>query len=343
MLPLRRWLAPDVERIGGEDSDEPVLAGVPAEPLPGSGGRATHAVRPLGTLSWDCGAYGYDHAGNIASTGTNRYAYDAVERLKTANTSGVAETHGYDAFGNMNQRTLGGSTQQFTVSAQTNQLTSDGTAAPYSYDGAGYMKTGGFYTWAYDASGQATTKQYSGCGSAADPCNTDVPKPAPAPVPQLPPGAIVRPTFFWDHPADWLVDITTFSHGLEARDMSNFVGGFGNGASYGLTGWIQDQWDPKVWDGAQNRDEDSLAYDTGLKCGIVIQTAIQLEGARTGYEFKFGKDLRIALGATERRVPPAVIHIITVVIRDAAGESAVTGLGTFLHQAEGGGLVSDEH
>ena len=81
---------------------------------------------------------------------------------------------------------------------------------------------------------------------------------------------------------------------VDSRDVSNFVGGFGNGVSLGLTGWVQDQWDTALWDDVPTLDRDSLAYDTGIKWSYVIQIAIQLEGARTGYEFKFGKNVRIA-------------------------------------------------
>jgi RHS repeat-associated protein len=80
----------------------------------------------------------------------------------------------------------------------------------------------------------------------------------------------------------------------DSRDISNFIGGFGSGVSFGLTAVIQDEWDEKVWDGVASVDRDSLAYETGQQWGLVIQAAIQFEGLRTGYEFKFGKDLRIA-------------------------------------------------
>lgn len=150
------------ERVGGDDAAEPVLAGAPADPVPGGTTPKRVAVRPLSITSWDSGTYGYDGAGNITSIGTNRYTYDGVQRLKTSATSGTSETYNYDGFGNMTQRTTGNSTQSFTVSTSTNRLASDGTAATYLYDAAGNMTSGGFYTWTYDALGQAKSKQYSG-------------------------------------------------------------------------------------------------------------------------------------------------------------------------------------
>lgn len=79
-----------------------------------------------------------------------------------------------------------------------------------------------------------------------------------------------------------------------SRDASNFVAGFGNGVSLGITDQIQDMWDEAVWNGESAIDEDSLAYDTGLKWGWVWQTALQIEGGRTGYEFTFGENVRVA-------------------------------------------------
>jgi hypothetical protein len=77
-------------------------------------------------------------------------------------------------------------------------------------------------------------------------------------------------------------------------DLTNFLAGFGGGVSLGLTDWIREEWTEKVWEDHDVVDPCSGAYMAGKFVGYLWFTAINIEGARTGYEFKFGKNWRFA-------------------------------------------------
>ena len=89
-------------------------------------------------------AYGYDHAGRIATeTGSGAlsratsYDYDAQSRLTTSTDTTTSDTtdYGYDPAGN--PVTFGAATQTFDVAGQLETSTSDGVTTDLEYDGNG--------------------------------------------------------------------------------------------------------------------------------------------------------------------------------------------------------------
>lgn len=109
-----------------------------------------------GVSLWSSGTYAYDTAGNIRSMGSDTFDYDLLHRLTSANGAGYpTQSFSYDAYGNMttkNDAPLG-------VDSKTNRI--DG----WTYDLAGnVVKTGGDYTYAWDALGAMTRATRSAGG-----------------------------------------------------------------------------------------------------------------------------------------------------------------------------------
>src|SRR6266542_1974150 len=65
----------------------------------GPGTAAASAV--VEAVAWSSGvSYSYDGAGNVKQVGSDRFAYDDVNRLVQATVNGVTRKYEYDAFGN---------------------------------------------------------------------------------------------------------------------------------------------------------------------------------------------------------------------------------------------------
>ena len=126
---------------------------------------------PLGPIQ--VGPYKYDAVGNIIHVGTDRYTYDAMNRIEsgTAKTAQNADTQqfGYDGFGNLATVTIPGkSTLYVDVDSSNNKLkaspgTQSGTNVTHTWAGGangGYdalgnqtVVNGGAYVYAYDSLG----------------------------------------------------------------------------------------------------------------------------------------------------------------------------------------------
>ena len=76
-------------------------------------------------------SYTYDGNGNLASDGTNTYAYDAENRLISATTPEHSATYTYDPFGRRTAKTVDGATTAYLY---------DGDQVIVEYDGAGQMQ-----------------------------------------------------------------------------------------------------------------------------------------------------------------------------------------------------------
>ncbi|MCB1058358.1 MAG: hypothetical protein KDD11_22890, partial [Acidobacteria bacterium] len=120
-----------------------------------------------GTSTWfDSGTYTYDGAGNIASIGSDQYAYDEVGRLvrgtvKKAGAGRWAE-YTYDLFDNVTAYQRDSSGDAWVVNAKNHLVrTTDATTQDIYYDGAGNLIRAGFlgdgvsplWEWEYDALG----------------------------------------------------------------------------------------------------------------------------------------------------------------------------------------------
>ncbi len=105
----------------------------------------------------------YDYAGrltgitNTVQPATNRaYGYDALNRLSAFNpVSGSAEAWTYDANGNRESETLGGTTKDYVVDPASNILRAI-DAATLSYDAAGNTLNDGTHTYQYDQRNRLT-------------------------------------------------------------------------------------------------------------------------------------------------------------------------------------------
>jgi RHS repeat-associated protein len=74
--------------------------------------------------------YGYDGNGNLTGDGSSTYAYDADNRLRTANASGIAATLNWDAGSRLRQTVIG---------ATTTNLLYDGERLVAEYDVSGNL------------------------------------------------------------------------------------------------------------------------------------------------------------------------------------------------------------
>jgi RHS repeat-associated protein len=143
-------------------------AGMPVTVIPSMQGAAVGATSTA--QSWTAGPYAYDGAGNIKTIGTDRFTYDRVGRLVTAQTAGARSSHAYDRFGNLTAMTVDGTTVTLGPDPATNRITNttgaSGTPANYgTYDAAGRvtaLSDGSSYTW--DAIGMMVSS--SGLGGS---------------------------------------------------------------------------------------------------------------------------------------------------------------------------------
>jgi RHS repeat-associated protein len=103
----------------------------------------TNMARPRAISSsqgGSIGPYAYDGEGNVAAIGGELYAYDGANRVVLGQSGGgVKQTYGYDAFGNLVQKTAADS--GMPVMMATDPATNHLSAA--SYDAAGNMITWG--------------------------------------------------------------------------------------------------------------------------------------------------------------------------------------------------------
>lgn len=74
--------------------------------------------------------YGYDANGNLTGDGSSTYTYDADNRLRTANASGIAAILNWDAARRLRQTVIGGT---------TTNLLYDGERLVAEYDAAGNL------------------------------------------------------------------------------------------------------------------------------------------------------------------------------------------------------------
>jgi len=114
------------------------------------------------SANWSSGAYAYDGAGNVKSTGTLSFVYDKASRLTSGKvqvgTTTKTQTAVYDSFGNITSTTTTDwGTQTFSLSASTNRLNS-----PATYDAAGHLQHWGGSSYAYNAAGQLLTATGTG-------------------------------------------------------------------------------------------------------------------------------------------------------------------------------------
>ncbi len=116
--------------------------------------------------------YGSDPNGNRTSRGSNTYAYDQANRLKSATVAGVSSQYGYDGAGKRTSKTVGGTTTTYSydVGRRLPVMTEDGArkyvwgpGLAYATDASGtnvlhvYHKDALGSVWALsDANGQVT-------------------------------------------------------------------------------------------------------------------------------------------------------------------------------------------
>lgn len=91
---------------------------------------------------WDSGAFLYDRSGNVVAMGSDRFAYDKVQRLWQAQIDGLTVDYRYDPYGNLTTLERPGEAPvPLAVNALNNRLTSpvssyDLTGAMTSFDGS---------------------------------------------------------------------------------------------------------------------------------------------------------------------------------------------------------------
>ncbi len=116
--------------------------------------------------------YGKDANGNRTSRGSDSYAYDQANRLKSATVAGVSSQYGYDGAGKRTSKTVGGTTTTYSydVGRRLPVMTEDGArkyvwgpGLAYATDASGtnvlhvYHKDAVGSVWALsDATGQVT-------------------------------------------------------------------------------------------------------------------------------------------------------------------------------------------
>lgn len=160
---------------------ETILSGVlydPFGPLRGwTWGNASQAVRsydPDGNLDLlDSGGlktYAQDDAfritGIIDTVDSNKswnYGYDLLDRLSSANRTGLTQGWSYDANGNRLSQT-GTAASTYTMSGTSNRLNSvsGSLSRSYSYDAAGNATADGAATFGYDGAGRMTSATAGG-------------------------------------------------------------------------------------------------------------------------------------------------------------------------------------
>src|SRR5262249_17792109 len=99
----------------------------------------------------------YDKVGNLKQV-TDRglvqtFTYDALDRLKTANSAGSwgALSFGYDPLGNRTSKIVNGANTTYTYDTASKRLVSatGAESASYGYDDNGNMRTDSFGTYTY--------------------------------------------------------------------------------------------------------------------------------------------------------------------------------------------------
>src|SRR5258708_24932503 len=122
--------------------------------------------------TWRSGTYKYDASGNIYAIGVagdtgspvqHRYAYDALSRLKEADTLTTpahTETFTYDIYGNLTEHVDGSSTTSTPVEDPNTNRLAWSAAHPYTYDAAGNLTADYNATYAYDPVGMLREKDY---------------------------------------------------------------------------------------------------------------------------------------------------------------------------------------
>lgn len=104
---------------------------------------AMTAVRGAATL-WATGTHAYDGAGNLKAVGTQTFVYDSLSRVVQGNLPGSTQSYTFDAYGNIQSITTGGSLQNTPTSSATNRLTSG------VYDAAGNLTNWSGNLYEYD-------------------------------------------------------------------------------------------------------------------------------------------------------------------------------------------------
>jgi RHS repeat-associated protein len=125
------------------------------------------ATQNVAGTQWDSGLYTYDGAGNVSAIGTDTFAYDRVNRLRTSATTFQGVTHNqaftYDLFGNLTSMGVAGNegTRTFTVDERTNHLVGNASVS-FLYDPVGNLSLPG---WSYDYDAFTLLLSSAGAGS----------------------------------------------------------------------------------------------------------------------------------------------------------------------------------